>query len=507
MGIDTDIRTVLIEEWAIEARLYHLPQLSKDSKGTFHWDDSLCRMHQCYGPRFEGKFTGKDAAMKLFEPALKKIYNSNNSNSPNNKIVYMFCIDDDEHVPKEKLAELTNRTKTKILYPLGAEFCDEGITLIHNNSGLKQTELMDLERVLNTRALRKKLWQYCLKHLHTIKFPKDAIIIFNFKQLGPYVIYNGEPPRLTTEWAHALGETDLSLPFWLWLFRDYDVILHTVDTDIIPITFSYIAGTVSSRLPKSIVWEYEKRTGGGKNKKPIVKTPMLIDMYKLCQRAVESTKLNIQQFVLACILCKTDFYNKRLLTHGVSAPYIFQAIMLSKDYILQKIAPDVDDGELGLELYIRIIHMLKIQSDAGAYNNTKINVLKRKNCDIDNNDDDNNTNKQVKVDEKTSYTVGGRVETFVPKSLGKTPFKIVTNKLQETEIWTKQKIIKESNKKYPSIEDIKEAYKQLSFNLEYWLRSWQKWTIKRPFPERCDILFLASVKNNSGTSLESNMAS
>jgi hypothetical protein len=513
MGIDCTIRSWLLDEVVPAAKLSKLPtKKSTNSKGIVDWDDALCRLHNAYGPRINGKFTGRDVAMLLFEPAFKSIFNG----SADNKI-FIIVLDDDECTPKEKKAEQKKRSENKQMYPLNAQFCDEGIKLTHNN--LEQTELIDLERVLNTRQLRTKLWSYCLSYLSTQIIPARATIIFSFKRSGPYVMCNGKKPELKTEWAHGLGETDTSITFWMWLFHEYDFIIHTIDTDIIPIMFSFIAASPSTHKPPAVVWQYIQKRGGGKVNPTITRTTMIIDMYVLYRETLEKTQLNAQQFILACILSKTDFYEKGLITYRVATSHIFQAIMQSKQFIMDRLTQEnkeeenkIDNNgfltapELGLDLIIRIIHMLKLQSTAGAYNNSKINVRK-----LDNHAEsyEHINNKKNKLNNKTAMmNTSGRVETFASAATA-TAFKIVTTTIEEEKIWNKDKIIneyklRENKQEYPTIENIKTAHKQLTFNLNYWLKSWQTFSICRRNPEQCNISFVNHTSSTSTTTTTSN---
>jgi len=466
----------------------------------------------------------------------------------------LITLDDDEHVPKQKGAEQEKRIVHKVLYPLGAKFCDEGIILINKTTQQEETELIDLERVLNTRGLRKRLWLYCLKYAEdylSLSLPPNAFLIFDFLHVGPYVLKKGQPPELIREWAHQLGEFDLAIPFWLWLFHDYNIIIKSIDTDVIPICFSYIAATTNDRKPKSIHWEYDKKTGGGpKSTVPVRYEKMLINMYTLYQGTLSYTGLTAQQFVLACILSDTDFYNKQLITYRISSEIIFETIRASKTFIMQRIEPekkqqgssvpiiatlnqyeldvneintiimrdfienkdeDLIDGELGLDLFIRTIHTLTLQQQSDKCG---VTVLKRKQAsiindnkviDIWNNNNNNNTLTQASKQQMISLT--GTVETFIPEE--KTIANNNNNTKAENEIWGRDKIIREfalrkSKKTYPTNENIKKAHKALSFNLDYWLKSWQQYTIHRQFPERCNILFLASSSTNNSTSIHIN---
>jgi len=324
MGIDLSIRKEFLRKFVSRAWLTQLPKLSVGSKGRVLIQDRLCRMHDfayIQGKRIEGLRTSRDIAGLVLEGIethfIKMLGDIN---------VLVINLDDDENTPKEKLQEQEKRTGQKPQYPVNVEFMDEGIQVERPLEGRREVvhevELVDLGKVIDTRKVRKKLWHYVLELLKTRKVPEKAWVIFNYDKSGPWLFRNGKPGVHKPEWAHAFGEHDVSLAFWSWLFQDYDVMVESVDTDTIPISMSYLSSGVG---PKSLIWKYKDQT---------TKNTELVDMKLLHDGALDASGLTAQQFVFACILCKTDFYNKALISHQMGPHVIFEAVCTSKEYLI-----------------------------------------------------------------------------------------------------------------------------------------------------------------------------
>lgn len=516
MGIDLSIRKEFLRKFVSHAWLTQLPKLSAGSKGRVCIQDRLCRMHDfayIQGKRIEGLRTSRDIAGLVLEGIethfIKMLGDIN---------VLVINLDDDENTPKEKLQEQEKRTGQKPQYPVNVEFMDEGIQVERPLEGRREVvhevELVDLAKVIDTRKVRKKLWHYVLELLKTRKLPERAWVIFNYDKSGPWLFRNGKPGVHMKEWAHAFGEHDVSLAFWSWLFQEYDILVESVDTDIIPITSSYLCSGVG---PKSLIWKYKDQTS---------KNTELVDMKLLHEGALDASGLTAQQFVLACILCKTDFYNKALISHQMGPHVIFEAVCTSKEYLInplmqclaandekQEEEQKKQQGLKLLEEFARVLLTLvlhthsktpswlkrltepinesKLQQVLQFNPNGTVRATKRTavteedlppwGVPVDDFKDynDQEASKRLKLNNNNKFTPKPVAET--------TKFKHKSEVIEthRTKIWNKQEIegiLSDNNLKkfsYPSKENISTAYKQLQFNLNYWLVDWQKYSLKR----------------------------
>lgn len=479
MGICLDIRREQKENWATQAWLQQLPPCS--SKGRVLYQDKLCKMHDFAfipGRRANGLRTGNDIA----ELIISDIYD-HFVNKPSDVRILIINFDDDDNTPIEKLKEQENRTKKKATYPVNIEFCDEGVVVEQPLEGVRevvyQTELIDLDKVLNTRGARKKLWRYVLENLKKRRLPKQATVIFNFDKSGPWLFREGAAEH-RTDWAHAFGEADTALSFFMYLFKGWDFVFETVDTDYIPITAAYLSSAPEDCLPRTLIWRYKDRTS---------KTVQLVDMKRLLKDTLEATGLTAQQFIVACVLCKTDFYDKSLISNQMGAPVIFDAVRASKSSVIPRLISsfsneDEKQGVQELELFARLLLTLTLKSHKDIPQSLK-QLTEQKKRTVFDLTDGFDIDEFMGIGEATKRIKLDSIQIERKTTMIETRFSKEYTKIDESKIWEKRIIqgqlssLRLSKWKYPTQDQLETAYKQLGFNLHYWLVKWQTHTLKR----------------------------
>jgi hypothetical protein len=507
MGIALEIRKEFLRRFVPRAWLTQLPNQSEGSKGRVLIQDRLCRMHDfayIQGKRIEGLRTSRDIAGLVLEGIethfIKMLGDIN---------VLIINLDDDENTPKEKLQEQEKRTAQKPQYPVNVEFVDEGVQVERPLEGLREVvhevELVDLSKVMDTRKIRKKLWHYVLELLKTRKLPEKAWVIFNYHKTGPWLFCDGKPGVHMTEWAHNFGESDISLNFFCYLFQGYDILIESVDTDNIPITTSYLASGIG---PKSLIWKYKDQT---------TKNTELVDMKVLHEGALAASGLTSQQFVFACILCKTDFYNKALISHQMGPHVIFEAVCTSKDYLIHPLIQCLGEGKEKekeglnlLEEFARLLLTLVLHTHSKTpswlkkltvqESESKLQTVQKRKLEepewgiisssSSSSEDfkdynDQQASKRLKLNNKNNSNVPIQVAAASESTTNKFKHRTEVIQTHRTKIWKKEEIegiLRDNNLKkytYPSKENINTAYKQLQFNLNYWLVDWQKYSVKK----------------------------
>lgn len=475
--------------WAPRAWLKVLPPLSSGSKGRVLFEDKLCHMHEfAYipGGRINGLRTSKDIS-KLVQQSIQKHFYVMSSDVK----ILIINFDDDMNMPPEKAKEQEKRSKAKNPYPANVEFVDEGIVVQLPLSGVKETvpqiELVDLSRVMDSRPVRPKLWDYVRKDMQKIQYPSHATIILNYNKSGPWLWTKGKPAVHMTQWAHDLKESDTApCEIWYKLFHEYDFINDSVDTDRIAIDSSYLMSCDEKFMPKSILWRYKDKAE---------QAHQLVDMKILMEDTLKYTGLSAAQFIRACILCKSDFYDKSLISNQMGPATIFNAVAASKDYIKEWNQQD-------LELFTRLLLTLTFVDHKKTPPIMKILVdhktgLKRKrqeeeeeeNKDAMEEDDvidltsytDNSSSKRMKLEggnkqiNKTIFITPQNASAILDEKFRLGEETMITS---ASRIWT-EKYIKSflsqneiKKYKYPSKEAIETAFKQLEFNSAYWMRDY-----------------------------------
>lgn len=116
-----------------------------------------------------------------------------------------------------------NRSSNIEPYDNSCFFTDAG--LVNGN----KTETFSANRLFMTRELRIKLWRYIENRFKGITWPSGKLLVFDYQREGPH-LYCQNKHRLATELFHDLGEADLSINYYCWLFHRYPITISTIDT-------------------------------------------------------------------------------------------------------------------------------------------------------------------------------------------------------------------------------------------------------------------------------------
>jgi hypothetical protein len=305
MGIDTDIRKLLLEKWAPHA---FIRGLGSGAVNKVVVDDVLTWLFQAHSPAGDTMFTGQELCEMLYRRVLKAMDRQHCT-------VYVALCDDPNGVPTQKARTQAKRSEKDAAknhpYPQGSVLSLEGIRGPYPDSVVKK---LDITRLMRSRHLRKAMWKLMNDNIRSYNFPTGKVFVFDFDITGPW-IHSLAGPRHATELAHQHGEADISVLFYLWLFRGWHVEVRSTDTDGIPIILQYLKQTPLAQQPANVIWAYRQGKG----------LEMAVDMKALTDSALKKTKLNYKQFVLACLVAGTDFVEKAPLAYFFNLDDIFEA--------------------------------------------------------------------------------------------------------------------------------------------------------------------------------------
>lgn len=257
----------------------------------------------------------------------------------------VICQDKRSYVPKGK----QKRVK-KNPYPAGATISWKGLCETPDSPW----QLIDVRRLAEsgsvaTRALQSWV-DYFRDNLHAHDpLPCSVIVDYERPVLPQYPIEfpaAGGEPRLCREWKNEIGETDLMINFWTDVFREADnICLVHRDSDQIPLALEYLLERSSpTQRPKKWLWvsrfpTKDKDTG---EMKP-GEIYDLLEMYKLIGNNTEFfrglqlpphisiepetyARHRVQAFVVLCVLCGCDWYEKKLLSDQFGIAAVWYAI-------------------------------------------------------------------------------------------------------------------------------------------------------------------------------------
>jgi hypothetical protein len=355
MGIDGKIRSDLRTKYCPEAFLTYAPTIQN---GCF-LDDLLTRAFRSWGPSKGGTFT----TLQFFEFVFKPIQECLWSNRYD---VYVMIVDNAEGVPVQKKEEQARRSRSSNIIPYdnSCYFTDAGI--VNGNV----TSTFSANRLFMTRELRIKLWQYIEYKLKGITWPANKLLVFDYERRGPH-LYCMNRHRCATELYHDLGEADLSINYYCWLFHDRSVTISTIDTDLLPLMALYLEQSPPDCIPPSIYWKYnDGNRSDGKN--------VYVDIKLLFQRIYTQFRMNTTQFVLFCILCETDYVQKKWLSFFSGLDHILEAVRRTPELLTINTQPD--QIESALQQYVQALFTVKIQCSKPYTNPNIVAVMSEQEC-------------------------------------------------------------------------------------------------------------------------------
>lgn len=239
--------------------------------------DDLTRMHR-FSTADRGGLTGLD----LFEQWFFIIHKALESGTVS---TYICCYDCASLMPKAKIREQAKRRVNHVPYHIESVFCDEGIKepmldVVRDADGKEQRDeagkpvytvrravnpetgeleivylfpaRIDITRLMQTTALRPRLYRFIIRKLQEHQLPPDTCILFDAAQRGP-VRYRGEFPEAResinpktkerrmiwgnivqlTDVKREFGEADLQVLWWTHQIpAPHPVFVESIDCDL-----------------------------------------------------------------------------------------------------------------------------------------------------------------------------------------------------------------------------------------------------------------------------------
>lgn len=311
MGIDLSIRKLLVSRNATAFTTTAPFGANGDPTRYVVIDDVLTRFMSLRG-HTDYLFTG----LQIFQAFMGPILDHRHSGAA----AYVAICDDFLNVPSQKAATQAARSASRS----DVKPYEDGVHYMITSQGLMRVddinappELIDIRRLMRTRPLRVKLWQYInqrLSELEDDQFSNDFRIVFEYQNgsvnLYPdNVVWHDEFRR-----PHNHGEADLSIVHWARLYSNTPVLVTTIDTDTIPITLNYL-----QRAPRNapMYWTYEGTLISEKRQR------IYVDMVTLYERECSARPASV--FALGCILSGNDFFTKKDAAHLFNAERVLRA--------------------------------------------------------------------------------------------------------------------------------------------------------------------------------------
>jgi hypothetical protein len=336
MGIDCEIPKLMHSQWTPRVFSDFLPL---QEAMTVDIDDIMTRVFMARGPNPDKTFTGSEFYDEVMRPARHALRG-------NRVHAYVIVADNKEGVPREKLEEQQKRSQSRNVekYPSGSIFCDDGIRLRLGAGAVR----FETQRLFSTRELRSQLWKYVLKRMRAEMWPDQKVLVFDFESAGPHVIDSNRYAH-RTDLQHNLGEADLSWPYYMWLFHTHPIVIHTIDTDVIPIAMCYLHQCDPSLRPQSVHWRRTQRRASvmvettnalGEKVKKRKYNPnaanassqvQYLDLLLAFTELPRSLGLTPLQTVLFCVMSGSDFVQKKWLSHFANLSHIQEGCRAVKD--------------------------------------------------------------------------------------------------------------------------------------------------------------------------------
>lgn len=359
MGIDCALRQLLRQRFAPAAFSCVPPR----QRYNVVLDDLMTRVYFAYGQSANGSFTGREFYDHFFSPVREALWSGKTK-------VYVGIADCSLGVPKQKASEQASRSQAAARssapersvkpYAANCKLTDDGISAPDGS-----VETFTASRLFHTRSLRPQIWAYVMSQLRKETWPDDTCFVFDFDFAGPWLFRPGQAPEQRLDLAHQLGEADLAMPYWCWKLQDYDVVIDTIDTDILPIMVAYLLES-KGQAPKQLHWRFPEayrsdeqlaelelhrqaqKAWASRHKKgsqaPLSPKPEppakkwgapakqlvwvdLLQVYdKVGDQSLQGLQLTPQRFVAWCVLNGTDFVKKKWLSHYCNPEIVLEAL-------------------------------------------------------------------------------------------------------------------------------------------------------------------------------------
>lgn len=347
-------------------------------------------------------------------------------------------------------------------------FDDEGI---YDPKARESTvQLFDLRIVqAGPRGVRKHLWNYVFNKLKTTILPDNRVLYLETDSMSAWKFEGTKEFTRDLSTAHGHGESDPSLAFWVeytcfHVKEGKTAVIRSKDGDCVPILLHAIEMQERYAPPhyarKPVYWM--------KNKDEVY------DMRLYHEKIKSKYKFSISQYMIFCILCKTDFFEKNLICNGFGATKIFDAVDCMKEEFDIWDTP-LHPGETQEERDKKELHALAVFVRQLYQNHFTGNV-------------------------KGLLSV---VRNKNNEGVSMKPALYSWERLQEMSDNKGGKAIK-----FPSLANLHKAYEQLSFNYRYW-RDRTRWpkgmfgTMPQAQRSAKQFLMVGSSANNSSSSSSS----
>jgi hypothetical protein len=483
MGIETEIRKLCRDvctpnAWSIQSKIK-----GGDQVGVVAIEELLIRLMgwtHCYSKWMEDKYndlSGDEFFNLVWEPVQEFLMKEENR-------AYVLGVDDKVNVKKKNLktrthserqhrknASIAARNKkyaakadaeskltqqkveakvdiSKNPYEPGFTINDEGLVWPDAAAGALTTPLrFSVSRLMESD--RTVIWAYLLEKIKKKHIPHNKMVIFDFKADGPWLFTTDSHHRHAPELAHDTGETDLSVLYWCWYFYRFQVRLITTDTDTIPILLSYLYHVGEHYWNPRLEWQYLNQERNALERFGPKKAPnYYVDLLMMYREIPSATRLNIQHFILACILSGTDHYDRQIITDGFKWPVVFEAVRLVGkplvDILFQHDEEREDDVDMTISKLILALQRFRVVCQFIL--NRRVNA--------------------VPVITKLS-------EVYVTYDKGITDADVLKGLASFDYLKDRVEL------GLPSPSAFEQAAKELMQNIQYWYESWTQWQVQR----------------------------
>lgn len=340
-----------------------------------------------------GAATGFDRAVRgdqlvdLFAKYVNKAVESGNFRA------YVGVVDVQHLTPREKLAEQRARSTNRPIqpYPPGSRFVEEGIS-IPSPSGRYHTELINTQRVFADRIFRVQLFKFIADEIERRPWliMKGVDFVMDFDEHHYFVLCNGVSAwkphcyattqgGVTTTQPRTIGEADIQMMVWAHQYSARHVVwIQSIDRDLIAIITAYIyqvqrmnrKGLLNHPLKGfwySMGFQWEKNKSHPNAPKNYIFRAL--DMMQFTADIKRRFGWNPLHFVLACIMCGTDFLRKSDLVNLISVPMIFWGVCVAGREFTKRVgtARHRKDGDLSGAYFVLLLQTIYSEH----YSNTK----------------------------------------------------------------------------------------------------------------------------------------
>lgn len=266
-------------------------------------------------------------------------------------------------------------------YPDDAQLCEVGIRYTDAATQELREELLDLPRLLHSRSVRGQLWVHLRDHFAAgrVSVPAGTALVLDHFAEGAWVFTapspadstqaaassssgeskQAEAPRcraeLRPDLKHKLGEGELMCVYWCQVLRDHAVVVDTIDTDFMALAVNYLA-TVEPVRAKPLLWRYDHTCH--------------VSMQALTRLALGHWHMLGHEWLLAVILCGTDYFKKAQLFRQLNFHALFEAVRDTSEQLPHHALSSLDD----FRALVALVYRRYLDGKAGGRSNAEAPV-------------------------------------------------------------------------------------------------------------------------------------